>query len=75
MPMSEKDFKKLLIDLDLSLTEIGRELGISHAAVSYYFQGRLRSSERRAQIKQYLAQRARERGVHLPEFWVDAEAA
>ena len=73
--MTEKEFKKLLIDLDVEIQAIAEEIGISPWAVTLYFRGQLTSRTRRAEIRKYLARRARERGVDLPEFWMDAEAA
>lgn len=74
MVMDEREFKKLLIDLDLSLTEIARRAGVSQWAVTLYFRGDRRSPERRRQIKRILAQRAHEMGYALPEFWPDDQA-
>lgn len=69
--MNEHDFKKLLIDLDLTRTEVARSVKLSSTGVRKYFQGRLRDRERRAQIKHVLQRRAREKGVRLPSFWQD----
>ncbi len=72
MPVDAKDFKKLLIDLDLTLTEIGEEVGVSYWSITRYFRGELRNRERRIQIKRVIRQRAEEKGVALPEFWAEA---
>lgn len=72
--MDEKDFKKLLIDLDLTLTEVGVEAGIGYWAVTRYFRGELASSETRSRIKRFLVTRARQRGIDLPPFWEDVAA-
>lgn len=75
MPMDPREFKKLLIDLDLSATEIAREVGISQWALTLYFRNVLKSAQRRSQIKRVLARRARKLGIPLPEFWTDSRAA
>lgn len=75
MHMDAREFKKLLVDLDLSAAEIGRNVGISKWAVVLYFRGDLRNPERRKQIRRVLADRAREVGMVLPEIWPDDKAA
>jgi hypothetical protein len=75
MPVTEKEFKKLLIDLDTSLSEIGRALGKSPWTVQLYFRGTLRNEKRRGQIKAFLEKRARKLNVDLPEFWAEEEIA
>lgn len=70
--MDEKEFKKLLIDLDTSATEISREVGISVWGVIRYFRGELRNPKRREQIKRALQTRAEKLGIELPEFWEEA---
>lgn len=72
--MEEKAFKKLLIDLELTLSEIGRRVGVSHWAVGLYFRGQLRAETTRKAIKRVLRERAREKGIQLPKFWEDVAA-
>ena len=72
--MGEKAFKKLLIDLELNLSEVGRKVGVSRWAVTMYFRGNLRSETTRRAIKRVLRARAREVGVVLPQFWEDVAA-
>lgn len=67
--MDRKQFKKLLIDLDLSITEIGAEVNLSRTGVRMYFDSALRDRTRRRQIRAVLARRAREVKVPLPDFW------
>lgn len=72
--MDEKGFKKLLIDLELTQSEIGRRVGVSQTAIALYMKGELRSPETRAAIKGVLRDRARARGIALPDFWEDVAA-
>jgi response regulator of citrate/malate metabolism len=72
--MDERDFKKLLIDLDLSIAEIGRAVRLSRTGVRKYFRGELRDHARRAQIRSVISRRSRQMRVQLPEFWQDQDA-
>lgn len=70
-----KDLKKLLIDLDLTQTEVGRAVGISQWAVNRYLCGELKNPDTRRAIKRVLARRARQRHIRLPEIWPDVKKA
>ncbi len=72
--MDEKAFKKLLIDLDLSLVDVAHSVGVSQWAVTLYFRGNLSAANTRARIKQVLCDRAVVLGITLPSFWEDAAA-
>lgn len=72
--MNERDFKKLLIDLNLSITDIALAVGVSRTAVRKYFRGQMHKAERRAAIKAVLAQTARKQKVQLPLFWQQKKA-
>jgi hypothetical protein len=73
--MDEREFKKLLIDLGLTISAVARAVGVSRWAINKYFRGELRDPTRRAQIRGFLASRARAVGVRLPRFWLDSKAA
>ncbi len=75
MPTTHKDFKKIMIDLDLTLRTTGAGVGISGQAVNMYFMGRSRSPERRAQIRAFLEARAEQMGIVLPEIWPETGEA
>lgn len=75
MHMTAREFKKLLVDLDISAAEIGRTVGISKWAVVLYFRGELKNPERRRAILDVLERRARQVGIKLPEIWPDAQKA
>lgn len=72
--MEEKGFKKLLIDLGLSLRELADEVGVSQWAITLYFRGTLRSDVTRRRIKRALQRHARAEGIQLPKFWEDVAA-
>lgn len=71
--MNELEFKKLLLDLRMSIAEIGRMVGLSRTGVRKYLRGELKDPERRRQIKYVLSARAKGTGVRLPAFWPDAK--
>jgi len=70
------EIKKLLLDLDLTVTEIAAHAGgISRIAVWKYFDGKLKNPERRAAIQGCLSERGQARGVFVPVFWPELAAA
>lgn len=75
MHVEESDFKKLLIDLGLTLSDVARPVGITSWAVTLYFRGKLKAPETRVAIKKVLVRRARRRGIPLPRFWPDSKTA
>lgn len=75
MHVTEADFKKLLIDLEVSLSDVARAVGISSWAVTLYFRGQLHSPATRQGIKKYLTRQARRRGIRLPRFWTESKVA
>jgi hypothetical protein len=68
--MQRVEFKKLLLDLGLSVAEIGREVDLSRAAVWKYVDGELRDPDRRRSIQACLDAIGRERDVVVPRIWV-----
>jgi hypothetical protein len=68
-----KQFKKLLVDLDMTQTEIGEAVGISQWAVTRYFRGDLKNPKTRNRIRRVLQRRAKQKGVSLPPFWQDRQ--
>lgn len=67
MALTESEFKKLLIDLEIDRVEIADVVGISSWAVTLYFRGRLKNPEKRAAIGRVLRGRARQRKIDLPK--------
>lgn len=64
-----KQFKKMLIDLDMTQTEIGDAVGISQWAITRYLRGELKNPAMRTRIRRVLLRRAKERGIELPPIW------
>jgi AcrR family transcriptional regulator len=73
--MVPRNIKILLIDLDLTVTEIAQAVGLSRQAIYKYFSGQMHRAERRAEIKAVLQRRARQKKMSLPDIWSDRQAA
>lgn len=68
--MTEKDFKKLLEDLQMNQADLGRMVGRTRQAVRFCLRGDTKSWDMRGRIRRVLEERATELNVPIPDFWL-----
>jgi AcrR family transcriptional regulator len=69
------EIKKVLIDLDLTVAGLAREVGVSRNTLYRYLHHKLRAESTRAAIQRALNRAARRRGTKAPVLWPSTRAA